>query len=127
MTDDSLDLQELAAAERDVQALATGELELTPVEDPDEAAAIIAQLPFPDAPHNMIRPVRIPLEIDAQIRDLAASRGATISAMIRDLIVAGLEAMSEAAPDPVAQLNRHLDAAQRAVRELAADRHRDAA
>ncbi|MGI5243301.1 CopG family transcriptional regulator [Dactylosporangium sp. CA-139066] len=127
MNDDDINLQELAEAERDIQAFAAGEIELTPVDDPGEAAAIAAQLPPPDAPHNVIRPVRLPLDLDADVRALAARRGVSISAMLRDLIASGLEVTTGAAPDPVTELRRSLDAAQRAARELTAHRRDEAA
>jgi hypothetical protein len=119
---DDLDLQELAAAERDVHALAAGELEL--VYD-DEAPP--PQLPPIDAPITVVRAARLPYDIDAAVAALAEQRGVSISAMIRDLIATGLEVTTGVVPDPVTELRRSLDAAQRAARELTAGRRRDAA
>ncbi|WP_433051406.1 hypothetical protein [Dactylosporangium sp. CS-033363] len=124
---DDVDLQRLAEAEYDIQRFAAGEVELAPVEDPDEAAHAMAQLPPADAPHVVIRPLRMPFEVDATIRELAAQRGISISAMYRDLITSGLAATTEAAPDPIAELRSIQAAAQRALDRLAGERRRDAA
>lgn len=119
---DDIDLQELAAAERDMHALASGELELA-----YDGEAPTPQLPPPGAPITVVRAARLPGDLDAAVAALAEQRGVTVSAMLRDLIATGLEVTTGVAPDPVTELRRSLDAAQRAARELTADRHRDAA
>jgi hypothetical protein len=119
---DDLNLQELAAAERDMHALAAGELELV-----YDDTAPTPELPPPGAPITVVRAMRLPYDVDAAVRELAEQRGVTVSAMLRDLVASGLEVTTGAAPDPVAELRRSLDAAQRAARELTTDRRRDAA
>lgn len=125
--EDDLDFERLAEDQRVAKALAAGELELTPVDDPAEEERLLAQLPPPGAPINVIRPVRVPFDVDEQVRQMAAERGVTISAMLRDLIVAGIAAVDEDDVDPAIELRRSLDLAQRAAAALTADRHRDAA
>jgi hypothetical protein len=71
-------------------------------------------------PHRRGRPIVVTVRLTG---GLAAERGVSISAKLRDLIAAGLEATTGASPDPVTELRRSPDAA----RELTADRHRDAA
>lgn len=120
------DFQAFADAERDVAALAGGELELTPVNDPVEAARLVAQLPPPDTPHNVVRPLRLPYDLDADVRELAEQRGVSISAMLRELIVAGLGVLDED-QDPVTELRTIHAEMQRALDRLADGQHRDAA
>jgi hypothetical protein len=85
------------------------------------------KLPPPDAPVTVVRPVRLPFEIDALVKALAEARGVTMSDLIRDWIATGL-ATAGKVPDPVTELRRGLDAAQRALDLLAArPAHRDAA
>lgn len=118
---DDVDLQEFAEAERAVHGLAAGNLELVYDDGP------VPDLPPPGAPITVVRSVRLPYEIDADVVALAKQRGVKLSDMLRDLISTGLEVTTGVAPDPVTELRRSLDAAQRAARELTADRHRDAA
>ncbi len=75
------------------------------------------ELPPRDAPVTVVRPVRLPFELDAMVKALADARGVTMSNLIRDWIVAGL-AVAGQAPDPVTELRRGLDAAQRALDAL---------
>lgn len=81
-----------------------------------ESAAPIA-IPPPDAPVTVVRPVRLPYEMDAMVKALAQARGVPMSALIRDWIAAGLAEAGQA-PDPVSALRRGLDAAQRALDAL---------
>lgn len=67
----------------------------------------------------VIRPLRLPFDLDATVRALAEQRGVSISAMYRDLITAGLGVTTGAAPDPVAELRGIQAAAQRALDRLA--------
>jgi hypothetical protein len=76
-------------------------------------------LPPPGAPVTVVRPVRLPYEVDALVKALADARGTTMSDLIRDWIAAGLAAAGTA-PDPVNELRRGLDAAQRALDVLVA-------
>ncbi|MEU7873128.1 hypothetical protein [Dactylosporangium sp. NPDC049140] len=119
---DDIDFQELADGERAVRDLAAGNLELV-----YDDTAPTPELPPPGAPVTVVRAVRLPFDIDADVVALAKQRGVTLSEMLRDLIASGLEVTTGTAPDPVTELRRSLDAAQRAARELTADRHRDAA
>ncbi|MEU7871265.1 CopG family transcriptional regulator [Dactylosporangium sp. NPDC049140] len=85
--------------------------------------AVVPDLPPPGAPVMVVRPVRLPSDLDAAVKDLAARQGVTPSALIRGWV----EAAVDDTTDPVTELRRSLDAAQRAANELTADRHRDAA
>lgn len=75
------------------------------------------ELPPADAPVTVVRPVRLPYELDALVRALAEARGVSMSTLIREWISAGLTAAGQA-PDPVTELRRGLDAAQRALDAL---------
>src|SRR3954453_23399417 len=76
-------------------------------------------LPPPGAPGTVVRPVRLPYEVDALVKALADARGTTMSDLIRDWIATGLAAAGTA-PDPVTELRRGLAAAQRALDVLTA-------
>jgi hypothetical protein len=92
---------------------------------PEQPAPVT--VPPPHAPVTVVRPVRLPFEIDALVKALAEARGVSMSELIRDWITVGLAAAGPA-PDPVTELRRGLDAAQRALDALAAGpRTRDAA
>ena len=119
---DDLDLQVLAETERVGKAIAAGELDLVP-----DDSVEVPELPPVDAPVNVIRPVRVPYDLDVEIRQLAEERGTTISAILRELIVAGLAAVTVRQSDPLAEL-RHLGAAvQRVADTLASREQRNAA
>jgi hypothetical protein len=77
------------------------------------------ELPPTDAPVTVVRPVRLPYELDALVRALAEARGVPMSTLIREWISAGLTAAGQA-PDPVTELKRGLDTAQRALDALTA-------
>lgn len=81
-----------------------------------EPAAPVA-LPPPGAPVTVVRPVRLPYEMDAMVKALAEARGVPMSALIRDWIAAGLAEAGQT-PDPVTALRRGLDTAQRALDTL---------
>src|SRR5256885_357206 len=76
-------------------------------------------LPPQDAPVTVVRPVRLPYELDALVRALADARGVSMSSLIRDWIAAGLATAGQV-PDPVTEIRRGLDTAQRALDALAA-------
>ncbi|GAA4255931.1 hypothetical protein [Dactylosporangium darangshiense] len=122
MTDDDRDLQHLAETEHLGHEFATGGLELA-----YDDSAPAPDLPPPGAPVSVVRTVRLPFQVDAEVVTLAAERGVALSVLLRDLITAGLEATTGTTPDPVTELRRSLDVAQRAAAALAADRHRNAA
>jgi hypothetical protein len=91
------------------------------------AAADLSGLPEPTPPVELppadtlitvVRPVRIPYEVDALIKALAEARGVSMSTLIRDWIAAGLATTGQA-PDPLTELRRGLDTAQRALDTLA--------
>lgn len=89
------------------------------------------ELPPSNAPVTVVRPVRLPFELDALVRALADARGVSMSTLIREWIAAGLAAAGQA-PDPVSELRHSLDSAQRALDALtggakAARQHRAAA
>jgi hypothetical protein len=75
------------------------------------------ELPAPGAPVTVVRPVRLPYEMDALVKALAEARGVSMSSLIRDWITAGL-AVAGQMPDPVTELRHSLDVAQRALDSL---------
>ncbi len=103
---------------------------LTYVETGETEQELLAKLPAPGSPVTVVRPVRLPYEIDAMVKALAKARGATMSDLIREFVTKGLAAAGQT-PDPVTELRRGLDTAQRALDSLTgcgvAAEHRDAA
>lgn len=75
------------------------------------------ELPAPGAPVTVVRPVRLPYEMDALVKALAEARGVSMSSLIRDWIATGL-ATAGHVPDPVTELRHSLDVAQRALESL---------
>lgn len=121
MDDDDIDYAQIAEDQQFAKAYIAGEVELT-----YDDSAPVPELPPPDAPVRVVRPVRLPYEVDKAIRELAARRDTTPSALIRDWVVAALEESTSL--DPAVELRRSLDSAQRAAAEiLRTNRHRDAA
>jgi hypothetical protein len=125
--DDQPDYQEFADTQRLAEQLAAGNLELTYDNSPAAAAEAAALLPPPGTPVTVVRTTRILYHEDEQLVKLAEQRGISVSKLIGHLVSDGLAALNGAAPDPVTELRRGLDVAQRAAAALAADRHRDAA
>lgn len=80
-------------------------------------AELLAKLPPPDAPVTVVRPVRLPFEMDILVKALAEARGVSMSTLIREWVAAGIAAAGRA-PDPVTELRRGLDTAQRALDAL---------
>ncbi|WP_432992291.1 hypothetical protein [Dactylosporangium sp. CA-233914] len=113
---DALDPRQLAADQEFAAAIAGGA-----ALDYDDTAAV-PELPRAGAPVMVVRPVRLPYDVDAAVKQMAARLGVTPSALIRSWVEAAVDD-SEAA-DPVTELRRSLDTAQRAAAALAADRHR---
>jgi hypothetical protein len=66
---------------------------------------------------TVVRPVRLPFELDALVRGLAEARGVSMSSLIREWIIAGLTEAGQA-PDPATELRRSLDTARRALDAL---------
>lgn len=92
---------------------------LTYVESEKTEQELLAELPPPGAPVTVVRPVRLPYEIDSMITALAQARGVNRSDLLRDWVTAGL-ASAGATPDPVTELRRNLVGAQRALDTLTA-------
>ncbi|GEM_PF-3090405 len=99
-------------ADADVAAIGDW-LATTDLSGLSESAAPV-ELPPADAPATVVRPVRLPYELDALVKALAEARGVSMSTLIRDWIAAGVAAAGQA-PDPVTELRRGLDMAQRAL------------
>jgi len=110
-TDDSLPMADEYVAKVG-EWLATTDLSGLP--EPSEPV----DLPPQDAPVTVVRPVRLPYELDALVRALADARGVSMSSLIRDWIAAGL-ATAGVVPDPVTEIRRGLETAQRALDALA--------
>ncbi|MEV0567293.1 CopG family transcriptional regulator [Dactylosporangium sp. NPDC050588] len=117
---DDLDHAQIAADQEFARAFAAGEVELV-----YDDSAPVPELPPVGAPVTVVRPVRLPHEVDAAVKRLADQTGTTPSALIRRWIEAAL--VNETTPDPVAEL-RYLSAAvQRIAETLDSDRTRNAA
>lgn len=97
--------------------LLTAAEHLTYVDTGETEAELLAKLPPADAPVTVVRPVRLPFELDALVKALAEARGVSMSTLIREWIAAGIAAAGRA-PDPVTELRRGLDTAQRALDAL---------
>ncbi len=97
----------------EAEMLAAAE-DLTYVDTSETEAELLAKLPPPDAPVTVVRPVRLPFEMDVLVRALAEARGVSMSSLIREWVAAGIAAAGRA-PDPVTELRRGLDTAQRAL------------
>ncbi len=80
------------------------------------------ELPPANAPVTVVRPVRLPFELDALVRALAEARGVSMSTLIREWIAAGLAEAGQV-PDPVSELRHSLDSAQRALEALTGSGH----
>jgi hypothetical protein len=109
---DDFDWQAAAQTDRLAHGLADGSIELAYDDGPTP------ELPPADAPVSVVRPIRLPYDVDEAARKLAAQRGVSVSVVLREWIIAGLEA-GGAQPDPVTELRRSLDVAQRALNRIA--------
>lgn len=114
MREDDIEWQTHAETERLARGIAEETLILT-----FDAEAPAPVLPPRDAPVSVVRPVRLPFDVDEAARKLAEQHGVPVSVLLRDWIVAGLESASGVTPDPVAELRRSLDVAQRALNRIA--------
>lgn len=73
------------------------------------AVAADANLPTPDTDMPMVsRSLRIPLEIDQRLRQLAETRGIGATTLMRQFIEAGLAEMDDTAVVPLADVRRLL-------------------
>jgi hypothetical protein len=73
----------------------------------------------PDGAVLVGRSLRMSMDTYQRIKAAATARGTTWSALVREWIEHGLQAVeSGAAPDPIAELHRSIDAATRALRAL---------
>ncbi len=73
----------------------------------------------PDGTVLVGRSLRMSIDTYQRIKIAATARGTTWSALVREWIDQGLQAAeSGAAPDPIAELHRSIDAATRALRAL---------
>jgi len=61
------------------------ETDLTGLPEPAEPV----HLPLPNTPITVVRPVRLPFELDALVKALAEARGVSMSSLIHDWIAAG--------------------------------------
>jgi predicted DNA-binding protein len=109
-TDDSLPMADEYAAE---VGRWLADTDLSGLPEPTEPVDV----PPADAPVTVVRPVRLPYELDALVRALAEARGVPMSTLIREWISSGLTAAGQA-PDPVTEIRRGLDTAQRALDAL---------
>jgi hypothetical protein len=117
---DDLDHAQIAADQEFARAFTAADVELAY----DDTAAV-PELPPVGAPITVVRPIRLPHDIDAAVKQLAERAGTTPSALIRRWVEAAL--VNETTPDPVAEL-RYLSAAvQRIAETLDSNRTRDAA
>lgn len=91
--------------------------DLTGVTESGDAPAHL--LPDASTPVSVMRNVRLPYEVDAALKAMAADRGVTVSDLIREAVNALLSGEVDATPDPVVALRLTLAAAGRAVDRLA--------
>jgi hypothetical protein len=115
MSNDEIDYAEIAAGQEFAKAVATG----LPLEYDD--AAPVPDLPPAGAPVMIVRPIRLPFEVDATVKRIAELQGTNPSALIRRWVEDAVAERSE--DDPVTELRRSLDVAQRAAAALYANRH----
>lgn len=108
-------MTEKTPEERLVDAVAAGDVTFDFDAAGDES--LLAQLPPPGAPVTVVRPVRLPFEIDAMVKALAEARGVTMSELIREWVAAGLASAGKRL-DPATELRQSLDTAQRALDAL---------
>ena len=112
--DTAKDLHERADSIAAAEAFARGEATL------DFAAAGTVELPpQPEGEVMVVRSLRLPVDLEVRAKAVADTRGVPYSALIRDWIAEGLERAEAGEPrDPVTELHRIADAAQRALRVL---------
>jgi len=75
--------------------------------------------PVPSGDVMVVRSLRIPVELEVRAKAVAAARGVPTSELLREWIVDGVErAEAGEQRDPVAELHRIADAANRALQAL---------
>jgi hypothetical protein len=117
--DTAQELRERADSVAAAEAFARGDVTL------DFAAAGTVDLPAtPEGEVMVVRSIRLPVDLEVRAKGMAEVRGVSYSALIRDWISEGLErAEAGEQRDPVTELHRIADAAQRALRALEGRRH----
>jgi predicted DNA-binding protein len=119
--DTAQELRDRADSAGAAEAFARGDVTL------DFAAAGTVEMPpTPEGEVMVVRSIRLPVDLEVRAKGVAEARGVPYSALIRDWISEGLE-QAEAGEqrDPVTELHRIADAADRALRAL--EGRRDAA
>jgi predicted DNA-binding protein len=113
------ELRERANSVAAAEAFARGDVRL------DFAAAGTVDLPpTPEGEVMVVRSIRLPVDLEVRAKGIAEARGVPYSVLIRDWISEGLErAEAGEQRDPVTELHRIADAAQRALRVLEGRRH----
>lgn len=113
------ELRERADSVAAAEAFARGDVTL------DFATAGTIELPpTPEGEVMVVRSIRLPVDLEIRAKGIAEARGVPYSALIRDWISEGLErAEAGEQRDPVTELHRIADAAQRALRVLESRRH----
>ncbi|GGM52914.1 hypothetical protein ACFFX1_55265 [Dactylosporangium sucinum] len=127
MSDDdrNIDYDQIAKDQEFARAFAAGETQLT-----YDDTAPIPELPPAGAPVMVVRPIRLPFDADQAIQDIAARRGMSVSALLRDWILADLEADQVISQEDPAVVLRGLQAGLgRVIDNLTAQQrqHRNAA
>jgi predicted phosphoribosyltransferase len=117
--DTAKELRERADSTAAAEAFARGDVTLT-----FAAAATVELPPTPEGDVMVVRSIRLPADLEVRAKAIAEARAVPYSALIRDWIADGLErAEAGEQRDPVTELHRIADAAQRALRVLEGRRH----
>jgi predicted DNA-binding protein len=113
------ELRERADSVAAAEAFARGEATLD-----FAAAGTIEPPPTPEGEVMVVRSIRLPVDLELRAKGIAEARGVPYSSLIREWIADGLE-RAEAGDqrDPLSELHRIADAAQRAMRVLEARRN----
>lgn len=75
--------------------------------------------PVPEGEVMVVRSLRLPVDLEQRVKTIASRRGVPTSVLIREWIADGLErAEAGEQRDPVAELHRIADAANRALQAL---------
>jgi predicted DNA-binding protein len=73
-----------------------------------------ASLPAPDTDTPMVsRSLRVPIDLDQRVRDLAEARGVGVTTLMRQFIEAGVAELDDSAVVPLADVRRVLAALAR--------------
>ncbi len=121
ITDDELrarELRDLADAATAAEAFERGDIIYESTADQP------VELPPAEGEVMVVRSLRLPVDLEIRAKAVADARGVPYSALIRDWIADGLErAEAGEQRDPVTELHRIADAAQRALRVLESRRN----